>query len=48
MDFFALLWYLSALAALLSKIVLTPDSIRVWVESRFFLSQVSTKGGTTS
>jgi hypothetical protein len=28
--------------------VLTPDSIRVRGESRYFLFQVSTKGGTTS
>src|SRR5262249_38729892 len=47
-DFFTHVWYLSAIAALLSKRVLTPDSIRVRVESRYFLLQVSTKGGTTS
>src|ERR1019366_1786026 len=46
-DFFVLLWYLSAIAALLSEMrVLTPDSIRVRAESRYFLFQVSTKDGT--
>jgi hypothetical protein len=49
LDFFALLWYLMAIAALLFKRkVLIPDSIRVRAESRYFLFQVSTKGGTTS
>src|SRR5262249_16103896 len=47
-DFFTHVWYFSAIAALLSKRVLTPDSVRVRVESRYFLLQVSTKGGTTS
>jgi hypothetical protein len=38
-----------AIAALLfQRKVLTPDSIRVRAESRYFLFQVSTKGGTTS
>src|SRR5258708_32922922 len=49
LDFFALLWYLMAIAALLfQRKVLIPDSIRVRAESRYFLFQVSTKGGTTS
>src|ERR1017187_8836388 len=49
LDFFALLWYLMAIAALLfQRKVLIPDSIRVRDESRYFLFQVSTKGGTTS
>src|ERR1700680_2465048 len=49
LDFFALLWYLMAIAALLfQRNVLIPDSIRVRAESRYFLFQVSTKGGTTS
>src|ERR1700674_5642911 len=49
LDFFALLWYLMAIAALLfQRKVLIPDSIRVRAESRYFLLQVSTKGGTTS
>ena len=48
-DFFVLLWYLSAIAAFLSEMrVLTPDSIRVRAESRYFLFQVSTKDGTSS
>src|ERR1039458_5194661 len=48
-DLFVLLWYLSAIAALLSEMrVLTPDSIRVRAESRYFLFQVSTKDGTSS
>jgi hypothetical protein len=38
-----------AIAALLfQRKVLIPDSIRVRAESRYFLFQVSTKGGTTS
>src|ERR1700693_5273325 len=48
LDFFALLWYLMAIAALLfQRKVLIPDSIRVRAESRYFLFQVSTKGETT-
>ena len=35
-DFLAHVWYFSVIAALLSKRVLTPDSIRVRVESRYF------------
>jgi hypothetical protein len=37
-DFFAHLWYFSAIAALLSKRVLIPDSIRVRAESLYFSS----------
>src|SRR5580700_11128476 len=49
LDFFALLWYLMAIAALLfQRKVLIPDSIRVRAESRYFLFQVSTTGGTIS
>src|ERR1017187_9633759 len=49
LDFFALLWYLIAIAALLfQRKVLILDSIRVRAESRYFHFQVSTKGGTTS
>jgi hypothetical protein len=47
-DFFVLVWYFSAIVALLSKRVLIPDSIRVRAESRYFLFQASTKGGTIS
>ncbi|HEV7967880.1 MAG TPA: ATP-binding protein [Candidatus Acidoferrales bacterium] len=48
-EFFALLWYLMAIAALLfQRKVIIPDSIRVRAESRYFLFRVSTKGGTTS
>jgi hypothetical protein len=36
-DFFAHLWYFSAIVALLSKRVLIPDSIRVRAESRYIL-----------